>query len=492
MGGRITSPRAADKERQARLRRISQHDVAGLATSAYHGGQHGVPTLTLSFIHACGYQTFSPEVEDDVLPCYGTIQLLHKKVKTAWHNPRTLQSGPSVERILEKGLMVFPKLRGTSAREAVTFYESVQQVSAAYLLPLMPFDSICLANNYEGLFPPGLGTDAYSECCIAMLELLHRLLPANDHEVRVKISGVGNVSRNGYDLLWRILELFVPGFNPTIPIAQPIWSADSTILDFCHGHLLYFCLQTKKNMFFSSRDRTTIFLRAIVPSEYADVVTTLQTSVDAYCHPDNDGILPDHLRINGIASLIHNSITMQNIAYGTFIRRISTKLRAWTLPGIILTRMNLPSVTYRATVRRRSDLNRINVTTAPPATQTVAAPAATDPDLHVWTPHKDTSLDQINDNVHSNLGFNATHASVSGTMLSIATCWRWRSISISTLNGSCPTRIGPMLNHGGSQSGRTSLATRHAPHDRSCGLIVRTSTSPLTTSIKLWTGNAGL
>jgi hypothetical protein len=104
---------------------------------------------------------FSPEVEDDVLPCYGTIQLLHKKVKMAWTNPRTLQSGPSVERILEKGLTVFPKLRGTSARDTVAFYESLQQVSTSYLLPVMLFDTICLANNYKGLFPPGLGTDAY-------------------------------------------------------------------------------------------------------------------------------------------------------------------------------------------------------------------------------------------------------------------------------------------------------------------------------------------
>ena len=71
--------------------------------------------------------------------------------------------------------------------------------------------------------------------------------------------------------------------------------------------MLYFRLQAKKNMFFSSRDRTTIFLRAVTPSEYADVVTNLQTSVDAYCHPDNDGILPDHLRLDGIATLIHNN-----------------------------------------------------------------------------------------------------------------------------------------------------------------------------------------
>ena len=81
-------------------------------------------TTSLSFIHACGYQLFSPEIEDDVIPCYGAIQLLqHKKIKMAWTNTRTLQSGPSVERILEKGLAVLPKLRGTSAREAVSFYE---------------------------------------------------------------------------------------------------------------------------------------------------------------------------------------------------------------------------------------------------------------------------------------------------------------------------------------------------------------------------------
>ena len=102
-----------------------------------------------------------------------------------------------------------------------------------------------------------------------------------------------------------MMELFVPGFDPTIPIAQPTWTSDSSILDFCQGHnMLYFRLQAKKNMFFSSRDRTTIFLRAVTPSEYADVVTSLQTSVDAYRHPNNDGFLPDHLRLDGIATLI--------------------------------------------------------------------------------------------------------------------------------------------------------------------------------------------
>jgi hypothetical protein len=125
------------------------------------------------------------------------------------------------------------------------------------------------------LFPHGLGTNAYSEGGIAMLKILPLLILTTDYKVGAKLSSVRNASRSGYDLLWQILKLFVPGFDP---IVQPIWTLDSSILDFCQSHMLYFRLQAKKNMFFSSRDRTTIFLCAITPSEYADMVTNLQTS----------------------------------------------------------------------------------------------------------------------------------------------------------------------------------------------------------------------
>ncbi len=130
-------------------------------------------------------------------------------------------SVPSVDRILEKGLTVLPKLRDPDARTTVAFYECLQQVSAAYLIPLIPFDAICLRNNYEGLFPPGLSTNAYAECCAAVLKVLPRLLPATNTKVGALISAVSNASRNGYDLLWRVLELYVPGFDPTVPIAHP-------------------------------------------------------------------------------------------------------------------------------------------------------------------------------------------------------------------------------------------------------------------------------
>jgi hypothetical protein len=58
-------------------------------------------------------------------------------------------------------------------------------------------------------------------------------------------------------------------------------------------------------MFFSSRTQTNIFLLTIQQSEYADVVTTYQSHVNAYLADNNDGCLPSNLRINGVATAIH-------------------------------------------------------------------------------------------------------------------------------------------------------------------------------------------
>jgi hypothetical protein len=52
------------------------------------------------------------------------IILLHRRVMDAWENRRTQQSGPSVDRILEKGLPVFPKLDTLEVSATVDFYDS--------------------------------------------------------------------------------------------------------------------------------------------------------------------------------------------------------------------------------------------------------------------------------------------------------------------------------------------------------------------------------
>jgi hypothetical protein len=140
------------------------------------------------------------------------------------------------------------------------------------------------------------------------MEVLPRILPASILDVRSAIITVGFEFNNGYDLLWQVLELAVPGFNPTALILPPIWHRDSNVFEFFQAHLLYFRLQAKKNYYNDARMHTSIFLRAISTSEYANVVTLLQTQVNSYRNPDDNGFLPHHLWLNGIAMLINNNV----------------------------------------------------------------------------------------------------------------------------------------------------------------------------------------
>ena len=67
-----------------------------------------------------------------------------------------------------------------------------------------------------------------------LLELLPRLLPTTNDDVSSLINMVRMESNNGYDLLWRILELTVPGFDPTFPVKIPTWSDDG-FFKFAHA-----------------------------------------------------------------------------------------------------------------------------------------------------------------------------------------------------------------------------------------------------------------
>jgi hypothetical protein len=208
----------------------------------------------------------------------------------------------------------------------VKFYDGLQKISMRYLLPIMPFDSIRLAFSYKGLCPPGLGTARYSAIASAWMDVLPRLLPLKEPLVESAIFSVSVESNNGFDLLWRMLELAVPGFKSMNPVQVPSWSLHSDVLSFCREHLLYFRLQSKHNMFFSARTQTNIFLRNIQLSEYADVVTTLQSQVNAYLAADDEGYLPANLCINGIATAIHMnaSARVRDVGFAPpWVRRVA-------------------------------------------------------------------------------------------------------------------------------------------------------------------------
>ena len=160
----------------------------------------------------------------------------------------------------------------------------------------MPFNTIVLANRFEGLCPLGLGLHRYAVMCKAFIELLPYLAPGS---LSPQLCGVlvlvGYESNIGYNYLWWVLKLVVPGFDLTVPIEVPIWSNTDNVFHFAQSFLLYFCLQAKLNFHYNDCTCSGAFLHAIQFSEFVDTVTTLQSHVNSYRDDYEDGYLPPHL-----------------------------------------------------------------------------------------------------------------------------------------------------------------------------------------------------
>jgi hypothetical protein len=98
----------------------------------------------------------------------------------------------------------------------------------------------------------------------ALMELLPHLVPGwISPQINAALALVRYKTNNGYDYLWRILELTVPGFNPIISIQVPVWSDVEDIFTFAQAYLLYFWLQGKMNFHYDDRTCSGIFLQAI-------------------------------------------------------------------------------------------------------------------------------------------------------------------------------------------------------------------------------------
>jgi hypothetical protein len=119
--------------------------------------------------------------------------------------------------------------------------------------------------------------------CKALMELLPWLIPGSiSPHVNATLALVRYKSNNGYNYLWRVLDLTVPGFDPTVPIQAPIWSDVEDIFHFAQAFLLFFCLQAKVKFHYDDLTQCGMFLHAVQFTEYADTVTTLQSHVNLF------------------------------------------------------------------------------------------------------------------------------------------------------------------------------------------------------------------
>ncbi len=195
--GRIVSPRHIDRPRIATTTWISPHDIAGLANRNYHGGELGFYTLDCKTIHACGYTEINTA---DVIGSYNNIILVHEHIITNWEGCYT--EGPQIDRILEKGLLTFPRLHSLTVEVAVGWYNKIQKHLMIYLIPVTPFDCVMIKMGYEALCILGTGMSRYPAVVHVLMELLPCILLHSDNEVNSFINMVRAESGNGYDLLW--------------------------------------------------------------------------------------------------------------------------------------------------------------------------------------------------------------------------------------------------------------------------------------------------
>ena len=320
-GGMIESPRYIDRRRQAVERRVHPSNIEVLAAPEYHGGELGKPAIDMPFVHSCGYR--SSISGTDVVTAYGEIILLHASTIERWENTRTHQYGPQLERIIEKGLTTLPRLHGLAMEEIIEFYDKLQPISALYLLPIVPFDCINVSMGYEALCPPGLGTRRYGTIGRVLIEVLPRILPKLNSQVNTIVTMVRQESNNGYDLLWRILELGVPGFDPSVPIRVPVWK-DDDVFEFATAFCLYYRLLAKKGVQYDDRSKSITFLQAITAPAYVDAASTILINVHNFYSSEFDASLPPALCIMGIANQLNDQAVKRAAAILPRVRRLAS------------------------------------------------------------------------------------------------------------------------------------------------------------------------
>ena len=216
---------------------------------------------------------------------------------------------------MEKAMPLFQKLSGVAMADLVQFYDNFQKTGSVYMLPLMPFDAVNLKLGFEGLCPPGLGIDRYASIATAMMEVVPRLLPDHIARLTTTIATVRGDSNKGFDLLWRLMALAVPGFDPAQHVSAPVWDDYCDIFDFCHAHVLYFRLQAKWGLYYDDRTRSSTFLGAIHQTEYTEVITTLQTHIESHQDMDMGYLLPS-LCMMELATRIDWNTTARVSHYG--------------------------------------------------------------------------------------------------------------------------------------------------------------------------------
>ena len=286
----------------------------------YHGGSMGYNLLSDTFLNNCGFSASLAHTSlscTDLMHAYSNLRAIHTLVLSQWFNGHSSTSwssgtsgtsGPQVYRLIGKQLSILPKLKDIETSTVIDFYDKLHDVTKHFLIPTVPFDAIIISQGYHALCIPGLGLDKFLASSKALLELLPHLIDSSmSNNINAAFVSVKSTTKCGYDFLWHILRLTVPGFNPATTAQVPLWQFNTDILEFAKDFLLYFRLQRLLRTPHTDSARSLMFLHAIKGSEYIESVNVMVTAVENTVYADPMKPLPDHLQLHSLAQRLSSN-----------------------------------------------------------------------------------------------------------------------------------------------------------------------------------------
>ena len=305
--GGVASVHAEDAQ-EDRIGHIGSHSGRWMGLQDYHGGRSGLEEgvdLSGITLQQLGFSH---------LGSFPEVIRLHRTIRRNWYHHTLNTYGPQRDTILNSKALLKLTLEKFDPCSVLAWYEKLVTTCEAYKIGLMPFDAmIQFAKGALGLCLPGLGSDRFTEMASGLCSVLQVCLAKAPSRVTTMAAQVESRTRNGYDILWRVLRLYVPGFDPTKTVERPLWGdSDGDVIRYANKFDLFFRLSVKNGHSHSDVVKATLFLTGITEPAMMKVVEPLLIAVESAASvPPMDGSLPPRLCFDELAIKISERMVVE-------------------------------------------------------------------------------------------------------------------------------------------------------------------------------------
>jgi len=301
VGSPISTPKYTTAADAAYEKGVDPLDIQSMADVDYHMGELGKEKLTGQDLRKCGitremmYECPDAEVIE-----------LHRMIMSKWENWKGIE-GPDETTLKEATAEYLPTLLNVySKKDTVGWFDELQEKIAPKLIAIMPFDATDSTQGYEALCPPGFGTERYTKMARTLYKIIFDLIP-NTADTREIKRDVSTETMNGYQALYKILCMGLPGFNEALELKRPHWEAGRDNLeDYYDKWHLHLRLAMKTPNTLNFRNIVFGFLNGIKDTQYLSAISTVKTNISAFQPSEvprgrnKATYLPPHLRIKSI------------------------------------------------------------------------------------------------------------------------------------------------------------------------------------------------